>query len=125
MRLPSRTCVLIPTNTPTDIIINTESIPSMAKKRSLTRIFKRKTTDEATRFYAMHHGVPWTQAYIAELDNDNDDDARLIESFPTIATVDANLGTGRVLDTYFFQPAGWQIEKLAMRFTIGFLHHRE
>ena len=90
----------------------------MAKKRSLTRIFKRKTTDEATRFYAMHHGVPWTQAYIAELDNDNDDDARLIESFPTIATVDDNPGTGRTVDKYFFQPIGRKIERFAMRITI-------
>ena len=94
----------------------------MAKKRSLMRIFKRKPTDEASRFYAMHQGIPWTQAHITELEDDNDDDARSIESFSTTATVDDNPGTGRVLDTYFFQPAGRRIERLAMRFTIRHLH---
>ena len=91
--------------------------------KSLTRVlFKRKSIEEANRFYAMHPGIPWTQAYITELDDDNDDDARSIESFSTTATVDDNPGTGRVLDTYFFQPAGRRIERLAMRFTIRYLH---
>ena len=70
----------------------------------------------------MHQGIPWIQTYIAELDDDNDNDARSIESFSTTATVDDNPGTGRVLDTYFFQPAGRRIERLAMRFTIRHLH---
>ena len=39
-----------------------------------------------------------------------------------MATVDDNPGTGRVIDTYFFQPAGRRIERLAMRFTIRHLH---
>ena len=86
----------------------------MAKKRSLTRIVKRKSTDEAIRFYAMFPGILCAQ--------DSDDDTRSIESFSTMATVDDNPGTGRVLDTYFFQPAGRRIERLAMRFTIRHLH---
>ena len=94
----------------------------MAKNRSLMRIFKRKSTDEASRFYAMFPGILGAQAYITGMDNDNDDDASSIESFSTMATVDDNPGTGRVLDTYFFQPAGRRIERLAMRFTIRHLH---
>lgn len=70
----------------------------------------------------MYSGIPWTQAYVTELNDDNDDDARSIESFSTTATVDDNPGTGRVLDTYFFQPAGRRIERFAMRFTIRYLH---
>ena len=81
-------------------------------------MFKRKSTDEARRFYTMHPGIPQMQACIADVD----DDARSIESFSTTATVDDNPGTGRVLDTYFFQPAGRGFERLAMRFTIRHLH---
>ena len=69
----------------------------------------------------MYSGISWTQAHITEMEDDNDD-ARSIESFSTTATVDDNPGTGRVLDTYFFQPAGRRIERLAMRFTIRHLH---
>ena len=94
----------------------------MAKNRSLMRIFKRKSTDEASRFYAMFPGILGAQAYITGMDDDNDDDASSIESFSTMATVDDNPGTGRVLDTYFFQPAGRRIERLAMRITIRHLH---
>ena len=91
--------------------------------KSLTRVlFKRKSIDEANRFYAVDPGIPWTQAYMTGLDDDDDDYARSIESLSTTATVDNNPGTGRVLDTYFFQPAGRRIERLAMRFTIRHLH---
>ena len=86
------------------------------------RIFKRKSTDEASRFYAMFPGILGAQAYITGMDDDDDDDASSIESFSTMATVDDNPGTGRVIDTYFFQPAGRRIERLAMRFTIRHLH---
>ena len=89
----------------------------------LTRaLFKRQSIDEASRFYTMYSGAPWAQAYVTELNDDNDDDARSVESFSTTATVDDNPGTGRVLDTYFFQPAGRRIERIAMRFTIRHLH---
>ena len=95
----------------------------MAKMKIMKRVlFKRKSIDEAKRFYAMHQGIPWIQTYIAELDDDNGNDARSIESFSTTATVDDNPGTGRVLDTYFFQPAGRRIERFAMRFTIRYRH---
>ena len=91
--------------------------------KSLTKVlFKRKSTDEANLFYTMHSDIPWTQAYITEMEDDDDGDTRSIDSFSTTATVDDNPGTGRVLDTYFFQPAGWRIERLAMRFTIRHLH---
>ena len=99
------------------------SKPSFAKMKSLTRVLlKRKSIDEASRFYAMpmHLSIPWTQVYITGLNDD--DDANSIVSFSTTATVDDNPGTGRVLDTYFFQPAGRRIERLAMRFTIRHLH---
>ena len=86
------------------------------------RIFKRKSTDEVSSSYAMFPGILGAQAYITGMDDDNDDDASSIESFSTMATVDDNPGTGRVLDTYFFQPAGRRIERLAMRFTIRHLH---
>ena len=70
----------------------------------------------------MYPGIPWAQAHISEMKDDNDGDTRSIQSFSTTATVDDNPGTGRVLDTYFFQPAGRRIERLAMRFTIRHLH---
>ena len=99
------------------------SKPSMAMMKSLTRVlFKRKSIDEANRFYAMYLSIPWAQAHITEMEDDDDGDTRSIESFSTTATVDDNPGTGRVLDTYFFQPAGRRIERLAMRFTIWHLH---
>ena len=70
----------------------------------------------------MYPGILYAQAHITEMEDSDDDDARSIESFSTTATVDDNPGTGRVLDTYFFQPAGRGIERLAMRFTIRHLH---
>ena len=70
----------------------------------------------------MYPGIPCAQAHISEMKDDDDGDTRSIESFSTTATVDDNPGTGRVLDTYFFQPAGRRIERLAMRFTIRHLH---
>ena len=70
----------------------------------------------------MYPGIPCAQAHITEMEDDDDGDTRSIESFSTTATVDDNPGTGRVLDTYFFQPAGRRIERLAMRFTIRHLH---
>ena len=70
----------------------------------------------------MYPGIPWAQAHITEMEDDDDGDAKSIDSFSTTATVDDNPGTGRVLDTYFFQPAGRRIERLAMRFTIRHLH---
>ena len=95
----------------------------MARMKSLTKVlFKRKSIDEANIFYTMYSGIPWAQAHITEMEDSDDDDARSIESFSTTATVDDNPGTGRVLDTYFFQPAGRRIERLAMRFTIRHLH---
>ena len=70
----------------------------------------------------MDPGNPYAQAHITEMEDDEDGDAKSIDSFSTTATVDDNPGTGRVLDTYFFQPAGRRIERLAMRFTIRHLH---
>ena len=70
----------------------------------------------------MYSGIPCAQAHITEMEDDDDGDAKSIDSFSTTATVDDNPGTGRVLDTYFFQPAGRRIERLAMRFTIRHLH---
>ena len=61
------------------------------------------------------------QAYKNELEVD-DGDTGSIETFSTNATVDDNPGTGRVLDKYFYQPAGRRIERLALRFTIRYLH---
>ena len=69
----------------------------------------------------MYPGIPYAQAHITGVEEDDDGDTRSIESFSTTATVDDNPGTGRVLDTYFFQPAGRRIERLAMRFTIRHL----
>ena len=77
-----------------------------------------ETIDEESRFYAMHFGC---DAYITEVDGD-DDETGTINSFSTTATTDDNPGTGRILDTYFFQPVGRRIERLAMRFTIQHLH---
>ena len=70
----------------------------------------------------MCSGIPCAQAHITEMEDDGDGDAKSIDSFSTTATVDDNPGTGRVLDTYFFQPVGRRIERLAMRFTIRHLH---
>ena len=72
----------------------------------------------------MHPGILGVQAYIIGMDGDGKEDVMSIESFSTTATADDNPGTGRVLDTYFFQPIGRRIERLAMRFTIRYLHPR-
>ena len=93
----------------------------MAKKKSFVNVLKRKSSDEASHFYAGRLlRAPRTRSYIVELNDD--DDAKSIESFSTTATVDNNPGTGRVLDTYFFQPVGRRIERFALRITIGHLH---
>ena len=78
--------------------------------------------EEVTHFYAIPTGFLHWQAFITGVNDDGDDDARSIETFSTTATADDNPGTGRVLDTYFFQPAGRKIERLAMRFAIRYLH---
>ena len=65
--------------------------------------------------------MPQTPAYVIDSEDD-DDDTRSIETFSTTATVDDNPGTGRMLDKYFYQPAGWGVERLALRFTIRYLH---
>lgn len=103
------------------------AIEAMAKERSLSSLFRRKSTKEEDRFYAMYYmylepSRPGLQAYITCINDDDDDDGGSINSFSTTATVDNNPGTGRVLDTYFFQPAGRRIERLAMRFSIRHLH---
>lgn len=54
--------------------------------------------------------------------DDINDNANSINSFSTTATADNLPGTGRAVDTYFFQPMGKQIERLALRFTIASLH---
>ena len=93
----------------------------MAKTKILTGLFKRKWVDEASRFYAMDSNDPRQNAFITEMDDDSDD-ASSIESFSTMATIDNNPGAGHVLDTYFFQPAGRQVERLAMKLSIRYLH---
>ena len=52
----------------------------------------------------------------------DDSDASSDSSFSTTATCDDNIGVGRVIDKYVFQPAGRKVERLLMRMTIGFLH---
>ena len=89
----------------------------MVKKKTLARVFKRKANDEESRFYAIFPSIPRPQA-----SSDGDDDASSISTFSTTATVDDNPGTGRILDKYFFQPAGRGVERLAMKFTIRYLH---
>ena len=88
-------------------------------KKPLTKAFRRKPKDEGSRFYAtyLQTSQPVAQAPFIGI---GDDDAGSIESFSTTATIDDNPGT--VLDTYFFQPAGRRIERLAMRFTIRYLY---
>ena len=95
-----------------------------ASLRLPTKIFRRNSNKEKERFYAMYLRMPQTPAYMIksiEAEDDNDD-IRSIETSSTTATVDDNPGTGRVLDTYFYQPAGRRIERLALRFTIAYLH---
>ena len=87
----------------------------------LTNIFRRNSNIERELFYVMCSRMAQTQAYKNELEVD-DGDTGSIETFSTNATVDDNPGTGRVLDKYFYQPAGRRIERLALRFTIRYLH---
>ena len=60
--------------------------------------------------------------FITDVDESNDDDTSSIGSFSTTATADDLPGTGRTLDTYFFQPAGRRVEKLLLRVAIRYLH---
>ena len=86
-----------------------------------TKLFRRNSNKERERFYDMCLRMPQTPAYLIDSEDD-DDDTRSIQTFSTTATVDDNPGTGRVLDKYFYQPAGRGIERLALRFTIRYLH---
>ena len=94
---------------------------TMSHAKSPTKRFRRNSNKEREHFYDMCLRVPQTPAYLIDSEDD-DDDTRSIETFSTTATVDDNPGTGRVLDKYFYQPAGRGIERLALRFTIRYLH---
>ena len=99
------------------------SIETMTKGKFSLSLFRRRPIDEEEYFYAMHPRIPQSlRANTTGVIDDDDGDVKSIESFSTTATIDNNPGTGRVLDMYFFQPAGRQIERLAMRFTIRHLH---
>ena len=88
----------------------------------LIKLFKRNLVnkDEEERFYIMCPTDSRAHALVTEMDDD--DETRSIESFSTTATIDNNPGAGRALDTYFYQPVGRRIERLAMKITIRYLH---
>ena len=94
---------------------------SMAKKSSLIKVLKKNLSKEEAHFFAMYPEILQQHAAICTI-ADYDDEARSIQTFSTNATADDNPGTGRVLDTYFYQPVGRRIERLAMRITIRYLH---
>ena len=48
---------------------------------------------------------------LSELTDDDEDELKSVNSFSTTATCDDNVGTGRVLDKYFYQPAGRRVER--------------
>ena len=97
------------------------SVTTMPRKISMIKLFKRKSIYEMNRFYAVYPSDLRRHPPIIGIIG-IDDDMKSVDSFSTMATVDDNPGTGRVLDTHFFQPLGRRIERLAMRFTIRYIH---
>ena len=84
-----------------------------------TGFFEKYQKNEEDHFYDMSISRP--RGFIADVDN-GDDDTSSIDTYSTTATADDLPGTGRALDTYFFQPAGRRVESFAMRITIRHLH---
>lgn len=52
---------------------------------------------------------------------DDDSDKSSIESFSTMATMDNNPGTGRIMDTYIYQYFGRRVEKWINRMKLPYL----
>lgn len=52
---------------------------------------------------------------------DDDSDKSSIESFSTMATMDNNPGTGRIMDTYIYQYCGRRVEKWINRMKLPYL----
>ena len=87
----------------------------------LLELFKKSPSKEKELLYALCARDSDVQhRFITKEDNNSDNCST--NSFSTMATMDNNPGTGRVLDLYFFQPAGRGIERLAMRLSIRYLH---
>ena len=66
--------------------------------------------------YESHHHNNCGNVYIERSSEDGDvnNHTDSISSFSTNATMDNNIGTGRALDMYFYQPLGRAIERLAL-----------
>ena len=84
--------------------------------KKLAKFFKVAPDTDHYRFYDVEKPNP-TASTKTEY---TEEYASPVSSFSTMATVSDNPGTGRVLDTYFYQPVGRKIERLLMRLTAGF-----
>lgn len=101
-------------------------MPKLKPKKILSRVLRGKSRKRKDAVDYLSSGF---EHYLLGLDSqpsigsDNDDtDGRSITSFSTTATADNLPGTGRIIDTYIYQPVGRRIERLAMRVTISSLH---
>ena len=103
-------------------------MPSKLKSAILNVIHHRRaetrTTRESQQFVKIFEE---TAGFIEEVD-DVDSDASSEISSSSMATVDDNPGTGRVIDKYVYQKGGRKIEQIVSRLRLPYLstgHHLE
>lgn len=98
-------------------------MPNFKPRRFLIRVLSgnsRKNEDAMDYLsvgFARFLLEPYSHANIREVD-----DGGSMISIMTMETVNNQPGTGRLIDTYIFQPMERRIERLAMRYTIASLH---
>ena len=85
----------------------------MVKIKVLHKFLKRNTSVSLDHFYGKQSLHPQLEAYLEDIKIEDDDDASSISSVSTTATCDNNVGPGRVLDAYFYQPLGRKVERYA------------
>ena len=78
--------------------------------KALTRVFRKDKDPNAQLNYFYDTRALQTQTRASIIDDDADE-LKSVSSFSTTATCDDNVGTGRVLDKYFYQPAGRRVER--------------
>ena len=72
----------------------------------------------ADMFGLNQYNTRWNASYGTNGYIEDEDDASSINSCSTNATMDNIPGTGRTLDTHFYQPVGRAIEKFALKIAI-------
>lgn len=88
--------------------------------RSLSKVIKKMTRSQQKDFsylYIEFGDHPFYEAQVRS--EDEDVDGISLSSFSTNSTTDNLPGTGRCIDSFFYQPVGRKIERFAMKIKIS------